>query len=132
MRLPRAPATAVGEHRNRRGETLFIDARKLGHMIDRAHRDLSPEDIARVAGTYHAWRGKKGLGEYADVPGFCKTAFLRLQTLEASGLVDPEASVLGAPPIEGLLGDSYPAGVLGNCAALGYRHLSPTPPTPYM
>ena len=44
----------------RQGETLFIDARKLGHMIDRTRRDLSPEDIARIADTYHAWRGTKG------------------------------------------------------------------------
>ena len=42
---------------NRQGETLFVDARKLGHMIDRTRRDLSPEDIARVADTYHVWRG---------------------------------------------------------------------------
>ena len=41
----------------RQGETLFIDARKLGHMVDRTRRDLSPEDIARIANTYHAWRG---------------------------------------------------------------------------
>ena len=87
MLLPRASRQTSGEHRNRRGETLFIDARKLGHMIDRTHRDLSREDIARVADTYHAWRGKEDLGEYADVPGFCKTAVLRFQTLQASGLV---------------------------------------------
>ena len=42
-----------GEHRDRRGEILFIDARKMGHMVDRTHRDLSQEDIARVADTYH-------------------------------------------------------------------------------
>ena len=57
----------------RSGETLFIDARKLGHMLDRTRRDLSAEDIARVADTYHAWRGKDGMGDYADVPGFCKS-----------------------------------------------------------
>ena len=60
----------------RRGETLFIDARNLGHMIDRTRRDLSAEDIARVAGTYHAWRGQDGAEGYADVPGFCKSAAL--------------------------------------------------------
>ncbi len=42
----------------RRDETLFIDARKLGHMIDRTRRDLSPEDIASIANTYHAWRNR--------------------------------------------------------------------------
>jgi type I restriction enzyme M protein len=62
-----------GRFRNRRGETLFLDARKLGSMLDRTHRDLTDEDIARIAGTYHAWRGDKDAGEYADVPGFCKS-----------------------------------------------------------
>jgi type I restriction-modification system DNA methylase subunit len=45
--------------RNRAGETLFIDARKLGVLIDRVHRELTDEEVARVAGTYHAWRGDK-------------------------------------------------------------------------
>ena len=58
--------------RDRRGETLFIDARKLGHMEDRTHRDLSMEDIAQIAGTYHAWRGDPDAEVYADVAGFCK------------------------------------------------------------
>ena len=65
-----------GRFRDRRGETLFIDARKLGTLVDRTHRELTDEDIARIAGTYHAWRGDKGAGEYADVPGFCKAATL--------------------------------------------------------
>ena len=65
-----------GEHRDRQSETLFIDARKLGHMTGRTHRDLSPQDIARVADTYHAWRGGEGAGEYAEVAGFCKSAML--------------------------------------------------------
>ena len=66
----------AGSHfRDRQGELLFIDARKLGHMVDRTHRELSQEDIARIADTYHAWRGS-GDGHYADVPGFCKSATL--------------------------------------------------------
>jgi type I restriction enzyme M protein len=61
-----------GRFRDRRGETLFIDARKLGTMADRVHRELLGADVAKIAGTYHAWRGDTGMGEYADVPGFCK------------------------------------------------------------
>ncbi len=59
--------------RNRRKETLFIDARKLGTLVDRVHRELSDDDIARIANTYHNWRGD-GAGNYEDVPGFCKSA----------------------------------------------------------
>ncbi len=59
--------------RNRQGETLFIDARNLGYMKDRVLRDFKPEDIAKVADTFHAW--KKGAG-YEDIPGFCKAATL--------------------------------------------------------
>ncbi len=63
-----------GKFRDRRGHVLFIDARKLGRMADRTHRELTDEDVARIANTYHAWRGEKEAGEYADVPGFCKSA----------------------------------------------------------
>jgi type I restriction enzyme M protein len=55
---------------------LFIDARKLGRMADRTHRELTDEEIARIAAAYHAWRGEKEAGEYADVPGYCKSAAL--------------------------------------------------------
>jgi len=65
-----------GRYRDRRGETLFIDARKLGSLVDRTHRELADEEIARVAATYHAWRGDEGAGDYADEPGFCKSAAL--------------------------------------------------------
>ncbi len=60
--------------RDRSGEMLFIDARKLGRMADRTHRTLDDADIARIVGTYHAWRGDNGA--YEDVPGFCKAARL--------------------------------------------------------
>lgn len=62
--------------RDRRGEVLFIDARKMGQMVDRTHRELTPEEISRIAATYHAWRVEKDAGEYADIPGFCKAASL--------------------------------------------------------
>jgi len=66
-----------GSFRDRRGETLFIDARKLGTMIDRVHRELTEEDIKKIADTYHAWRGDKDCkASYQDIPGFCKSATL--------------------------------------------------------
>ncbi len=61
-----------GRFRDRRGGTLFIDARRMGTLVDRTHRELTDEDVAKIAGTYHAWRGDEGAGEYADVPGFCR------------------------------------------------------------
>jgi type I restriction enzyme M protein len=63
-----------GKFSNREGKTLFIDARKLGVLIDRVHRDLMGEEISRIAEIYHAWRGEKGAGKYEDVAGFCKSA----------------------------------------------------------
>jgi type I restriction enzyme M protein len=60
--------------RDRRGEVLFIDARKLGVMVDRTHRELTDEDIGRIAATYHAWRAEPDAGAYEDVPGFCASA----------------------------------------------------------
>ena len=58
-----------GRFRDRRGETLFIDARKLGTMVDRVHRELTDDDLAKIAGAYHAWRGDKKAGQYEDTPG---------------------------------------------------------------
>ncbi|WP_019638851.1 type I restriction-modification system subunit M [Paenibacillus fonticola] len=62
--------------RDRRGEILFIDARKMGHMVDRTHKELSTEDIRKIADTYHTWRGQAEAGQYEDVRGFCKAAKL--------------------------------------------------------
>lgn len=60
--------------RNRRGEVLFIDARALGVMVDRTHRELTDDDIAKIARTYHAWRGEPDAGNYEDFSGFCASA----------------------------------------------------------
>jgi len=76
------PASLWFMRRNRSGqEILFIDARNLGHLINRRTRELSKEDIQEIAGTYHAWRSKfpsdggvdseAGRGGYKDIPGFC-------------------------------------------------------------
>lgn len=62
--------------RDRRGQVLFIDARKMGELVDRTRRELTDAEIQKIADTYHAWRGEKNAGEYADVAGFCKSATL--------------------------------------------------------
>ena len=85
-------------YRERRGETLFIDARKMGTLIDRVHRELTDEDVAKIAGTYHAWRGDKGSGKYADVPGFCKSA--ELEEIRKHGHVLTPGRYVGAEEIE--------------------------------
>jgi type I restriction enzyme M protein len=63
-----------GKWRDRRGQVLFIDARNLGHMVDRTRRELSESDIEKIAGTYHSWRGEPKAGDYTDIPGFCTSA----------------------------------------------------------
>jgi type I restriction enzyme M protein len=62
--------------RDRRGETLFIDARQMGRKISRTQIELTTEETARIAGTYRVWRGQPEAVEYADEPGFCKSATL--------------------------------------------------------
>jgi len=63
-----------GKRRDRRKQTLLIDARKIGTLIDRVHRELTDDDIKTIVSTYHSWRGEKGAGKYADVAGFAMSA----------------------------------------------------------
>ena len=87
-----------GRFRDRRGETLFIDARKMGVLTDRVHRDLTPGEIARIADVYHAWRGDVGAGQYEDVPGFCRSA--TLEEIRKNGYVLTPGRYVGAEAAE--------------------------------
>src|SRR5581483_11871192 len=106
----RNPASSI----DRRGQTLFIDARKLGRMADRVHRELTDADIAKIAGTYHAWRGDavrpspsgRGAGgegsdsrnAYQDISGFCKSA--TLDEIRKHGHVLTPGRYVGAEAVE--------------------------------
>lgn len=84
------------QHRARRGEVLFIDARKLGTMVNRRLRELSDDNIEQVAGTYHAWRNHDG--NYEDVPGFAKVA--THDDIEAHGFVLTPGRYVGTEEVE--------------------------------
>ena len=108
----RPPAGQTQPLRDRRGEVLFIDARKLGRMVDRTHRELTDEDIARIAATYHAWRGETvGAGfvpatmgdhkdrphsTYTDIPGFCRS--VTIEEIRQHGYVLTPGRYVGAAP----------------------------------
>ncbi|WP_307727561.1 class I SAM-dependent DNA methyltransferase [Neisseria lisongii] len=81
--------------KKRTGEVLFIDARRLGHMKDRKQRDFSPEDIAKIADTYHNWQQNNG---YQDIPAFCSTA--DLATIEKNDWVLTPGRYVGTPEQE--------------------------------
>ena len=70
-----------GKFRNRTNKILFIDARNLGHLINRRTKEFSKEDINQIANTYHNWRNADG--NYEDIAGFCKAESIdRVKELE--------------------------------------------------
>ncbi len=121
-----------GSCRDRRGEVLFIDARKLGHMVDRTRREFSDEDITRIAGTYHAWCGAPDAIPWVDEPGFCKSATLK-EVREHDHILIPGRHVGAAPqdddgePFEDRMREL--AARLREQQATGRRSTGPSPPT---
>ncbi len=93
------------KRRNRKGETLFIDARKMGTLIDRVHRELTEADHAKIVNTYHAWRGDHrntgpitNSGDIQDVAGFCKSA--TTDEIASHGYVLTPGRYVGAEEVE--------------------------------
>ncbi len=97
--------------RSRKGEVLFIDARKMGTMVDRVHRELSDEDMAKISEAYHAWKGRDGspsrpsdeaarpaVEPYQNVPGFCYSA--KVEEIEKHGYVLTPGRYVGAEAVE--------------------------------
>lgn len=84
--------------RDRREQVLFIDARKMGVLVDRTRRELTDDEIKKIADTYHAWRGEEGAGEYVDVAGFCKSA--SMEEIRKHGHVLTPGRYVGAADVE--------------------------------
>jgi type I restriction enzyme M protein len=88
----------TSQPRDRSGQILFIDTRKMGVMVDRTRRELTEADIQKVGATYHAWRGEKEAGDYADIPGFCKSA--ELKEVQGHGYVLTPGRYVGSEAAE--------------------------------
>jgi type I restriction enzyme M protein len=82
--------------KDRKGKVLFIDARKMGVMVDRRHRELTEDDIQKIASTYHAWRGEGG--KYEDVKGFCQGAII--EDIRKHGHILTPGRYVGAEDVE--------------------------------
>jgi type I restriction enzyme M protein len=88
-------------YRNRQGETLFIDARNMGSMISRVHKELTTDDVKHISDTFHAWRGEAeagGYDAYKDEAGYCKSA--TLDDIKANDYVLTPGRYVGAAAIE--------------------------------
>jgi type I restriction enzyme M protein len=85
--------------RDRRNQVLFIDARKMGTLIDRVHRELTEEDVQKIAATYHAWRGDESeTNQYQDIPGFCKST--DFEEIVKHGYILTPGRYVGAEDVE--------------------------------
>jgi len=82
--------------KDRRGNVLFIDARKMGVMVDRRHRNLTGEEVSRIAETYHSWRGEGG--KYKDIQGFCKS--VKTEEIKKQGYILTPGRYVGIEEIE--------------------------------
>ncbi len=92
----KSTASQTRGFRNRQGETLFIDARNIGAMIDRTHKELSVDDIQHIGKTYHTWRSQTD--DYEDEAGYCKSA--TLDDIKANDYVLTPGRYVGAAPLE--------------------------------
>lgn len=88
---------ASSGERDRRGELLFIDARQLGRKISRTQIELTDEEVERIAGAYHSWRGTTAR-DHADEPGFCKSA--TLEEVVTASFTLSAGRYVGAPESE--------------------------------
>jgi type I restriction enzyme M protein len=86
------------KRRDRRGETLFIDARKMGVLVDRIHRELTAEEIKKVSDCYHAWKSKAAKPAYVDELGFCKS--VKLDEIRTHDYALTPGRYVGAKEIE--------------------------------
>ncbi|MHB8520211.1 MAG: class I SAM-dependent DNA methyltransferase [Limisphaerales bacterium] len=84
--------------RCRQGEALFIDARKMGVLVDRIHRELTAEEIKKVSDCYYAWKSKAAKPAYADEPGFCKS--VKLEEIRTNNYVLTPGRYVGAADVE--------------------------------